>query len=227
MEKGIRILIADDHPVFRKGLVQIVQADPEFTLVGEAADGAAAWEMIQRLKPHIALLDIDMPGLDGFVASRIRDAKLRVAVVILTIHKEETTFDVAMDLGVLGYVLKENAILDLTNALRSVARGEVYLSPSISSFLMNRLRRQEQSRSTQPGILQLTPMELRVLKLVADNNTNEQIAKELFISPHTVHTHRNNICTKLNLQGNRGLLKFALEHKEELQRIKLLPLNLK
>ena len=226
--KGIRILIADDHPVFRKGLVQIVQADPEFTLVGEAADGAAAWELIQRLKPQIALLDIDMPGLDGLaVASRIRDAKLRVAVVILTIHKEETTFDVAMDLGVRGYVLKENAILDLTNALRSVARGEVYLSPSISSFLVNRLRRQEQSRSTQPGILQLTPMELRVLKLVADNKTNEQIAKKLFISPYTVHTHRNNICTKLNLQGNRGLLMFALEHKDELQRIKLLPLDLK
>lgn len=183
VEKRIRILIADDHPIFRKGLVQIVQADPEFTLVGEAADGPAAWELLQRLKPEIALLDIDMPGLDGLaLAGRIRDAKLAVAVVILTIHKEETIFDAAMDLGVRGYVLKENAILDLINALRSVARGEVFLSPSISSFLVNRLRRQEQLRSTQSGILQLTPMELRVLKLVGDNKTNEQIAKELFIS---------------------------------------------
>ena len=226
MEKRIRILIADDHPIFRKGLVEVVQAEPQFTLVGEASDGALAREMIQRLKPQIALLDIDMPGLDGLtLAGRIRDAKLPVAVVILTIHKEESIFSAAMDLGVRGYVLKENAILDLTNALRSVARGEVYLSPSISSSLLNRVRRQEQLRSAEPGITTLTPMELRVLKLVADNQTNDEIARQLFISPRTVHTHRNNICTKLDLHGNRGLLMFALEHKDELQRIRLLPLN--
>ncbi|MBI2925439.1 MAG: response regulator transcription factor [Verrucomicrobia bacterium] len=226
MGKHIRILIADDHPIFRKGLVDVVRAEPQSALVGEASDGALAWEMVQRLKPQIALLDIDMPGLDGLtVAGRIRDAKLPVAVVILTIHKEENIFNAAMDLGVRGYVLKENAILDLTNALRTVARGEVFLSPSISSFLLNRVRRQEQLRSAEPGITSLTPMELRVLKLVADNQTNDAIARQLFISPRTVHTHRNNICTKLNLHGNRGLLMFALEHKDELQRIRLLPLN--
>ncbi len=226
--RPVRILIADDHPVFRMGLLQLVQADPQFELVGEAGDGAAAWDLIQRLKPQIALLDIDMPLMDGLtLAGRIRDAKLAVAVVILTIHKEETLFDAAMDLGVRGYVLKESAILELTNALRSVARGELFLSSAISSFLLNRLRRQEESPSAQPGLSQLTPMEVRVLKLVGENQTNEEIARQLFISPHTVHTHRNNIRDKLDLRGSRGLLMFALEHKEELQKIKMLPLNTK
>ena len=226
--RPVKILIADDHPVFRMGLVQLVQADPQFELVGEAADGAAAWELIQRLKPQIALLDIDMPLVDGLaLAGRIRDAKLAVAVVILTIHKEETIFDAAMDLGARGYVLKESAILELTSALRSVARGEVFLSPAVSSYLLNRLRRQEQLASAQPGLSQLTPMEVRVLKLVGENRTNDEIARQLFISPHTVHTHRNNIRDKLDLHGARGLLMFALEHKNELRKIKMLPLNTK
>lgn len=226
METRIRIVVADDHPIFRKGLVEVIRAEPGFSLVGEASDGTQAWEMIRTLKPQVALMDIDMPGLDGLaLAGRIQDDKLPIAVVILTIHKEESIFNSAMDLGARGYVLKENAISDLTNAVRSVARGEVYLSPSISSFLLNRARRQEQLRSTQTGLTSLTPMELRVLKLVAGNRTNDEIGKELFISPRTVHTHRNNICTKLDLHGSRGLLVFAMERRDELQRIRLLPLN--
>ena len=226
--RPVRVMIADDHPIFRAGLVQVIQADRHFELVGEAGDGATAWDLIQRLKPQIALLDIDMPQMDGLaLAGRIRDAKLAVAVVILTIHKEETIFDAAMDLGVRGYVLKECAQIELTNALGCVARGEIFLSQAITGFLLNRRRRQEQLPSAQPSLTQLTPMEVRVLKLVGENQADEAIARQLFISPHTVHTHRNNIRTKLELQGARGLLMFALEHKDELQKIKMLPLNTK
>jgi len=130
-----------------------------------------------------------------------------------------------MDLGVRGYLLKEAAILELTGALRSVARGELYLCQAMQGFLLDRIRRQEKPSSAQAGLSQLTPMEVRVLKLVGENGTNEEIARQLFISPHTVHTHRNNLRDKLALRGARGLLMFALEHKEELQRIKILPLN--
>ena len=225
MKRPVTLVIADDHPIFRAGLVQVVQADPQFKLVGEAADGVAAWDLIQRLKPAIALLDVDMPLLDGLaLAARIRDAKLAVGVVILTIHKEESIFDAAMDLGVRGYVLKESAILELTQALRSVAQGELFLSSAISGFLLNRLRRLEGAASDRSGLSQLTPMEIRVLQLVGENRTNEQIARQLFISPNTVHTHRNNIRDKLGLHGARGLFMFALEHKSELQKIKMLPL---
>lgn len=115
--KPVRVLIADDHPIFRAGLVQVIKADRQFELVREAGDGAVAWDLIQRLKPQIALLDIDMPHLDGLaLPGRIRDSKLAVAAVILTMHKEETLFDAAMDLGVRGYLLKESAILELTRS---------------------------------------------------------------------------------------------------------------
>ena len=224
----VRIVIADDHAIFRLGLVQVVQADPRFELVGEAGDGAAAWDLIQRLKPQVAMLDIDMPLMDGLtLAGRIRDSGLTVGVIILTIHKEESIFDAALDLGVRGYVLKESAILELNSALKSVVRGEIFLSPAISSYLLNRIRRLEGATPGQSGLAQLTPMEIRVLKLVGENRTNEEIARQLFISPNTVHTHRNNIRDKLDLRGARGLLMFALKHKEELEKIKMLPLNRK
>ena len=224
MESSIKIYIADDHPIFRCGLRDTIEKTGQFHILGEADQGAEALQDILRLMPEIAILDIDMPGINGLdLAEKIKTEDLNVKVVILTSYKEESFFNRAMDLGVKGYVLKENAINDLTNALLAVSRGETFLSPSISSFLLSRARHMEGLHSRNSGLDSLTPMELRVLRLVADNLTSKEIGKQLFISPRTVDTHRTNISGKLELHGSRGLLLFALEHKQELKGFKLFP----
>lgn len=224
MTEPINIFIADDHPIFRCGLREAIQKADRFKILGEADHGEEALAGILELKPEIAVLDIDMPGMNGLdLADRLLGKDISVKVVILTSYKEESFFNRAMDIGVSGYVLKENAINDLTNGLLAVSRGETFLSPSISSFLLKRVRHLEGKQMKSTGLDSLTPTELRVLSLVADNRTSKEIAKQLFVSPRTVDTHRNNICGKLELRGSRGLLLFALEHKEELKGFKLFP----
>jgi DNA-binding NarL/FixJ family response regulator len=224
MTEPINIFIADDHPIFRCGLREAIQKADRFKILGEADHGEEALAGILELKPEIAVLDIDMPGMNGLdLADRLLGKDISLKVVILTSYKEESFFNRAMDIGVSGYVLKENAINDLTNGLLAVSRGETFLSPSISSFLLKRVRHLEGKQIKSAGLDSLTPTELRVLSLVADNRTSKEIAKQLFVSPRTVDTHRNNICGKLELRGSRGLLLFALEHKEELKGFKLFP----
>jgi DNA-binding NarL/FixJ family response regulator len=132
-------------------------------------------------------------------------------------HKEESLLNRALDLGVMGFVLKDNAVENIISALEAVARGEHYLSPSISGFLVQRRSRTESLLAKKPGLEDLTKAERRILKLVADKKTSREIAKELFISPRTVEAHRANICSKLGLQGSHSLLQFALEHRRALQ----------
>lgn len=224
MEELINIFVADDHPIFRCGLREAIERTERFNVLGEADHGEEALKGIENLKPEIAVLDIDMPGMNGLdLAERVIGKGLDVKLVILTSYKEESFFNRAMDIGVSGYVLKENAINDLTGGLLAVSRGETFLSPSISGFLLKRIRHLEAGRSKKDGLDCLTPTELRVLRLVADNQTSKEIGKQLFISPRTVDTHRNNISGKLDLRGSRGLLLFALEHKEELKGFKLFP----
>lgn len=228
MESPIKLVIADDHPIFRKGLVDLIVEDGRFTVAGEAGDGVTAQELIQKLRPQIAVLDVDMPKLNGLgLAEKLRVLVPGVAVVMLTSYKEEALFNRSLDLGVKGYVLKENAVTDILRALETVAGGEAFLSPTMSSLLVNRLRKAESLHAEKPTLDRLTPMELRVLRLVAENQTSAQIGKRLFVSPRTVDTHRNNICTKLNLHGNRGLLMFALDNRNELLRLKLFPSDFK
>ena len=222
MEAIIRVFIADDHPIFRCGLRDSLGRSERFQILGEAEDGADALKQITALRPDIAVLDIDMPGMSGLdIAQRVGEDVPDTKVVMLTSYKEESFFNRAMDLAVQGYVLKENAINDLTNGLLAVARGEVFLSPSISSFLLNRIRKLEGQKAKNKGLESLTPSELRVLCLVAENYTSKEIGKRLFVSPRTVDTHRNNISGKLGLRGSRGVLLFALEHKEELNGFRL------
>jgi DNA-binding NarL/FixJ family response regulator len=131
-------------------------------------------------------------------------------------HKSQAMVDAALDSGVAGYVLKENAITELVNALNAIAAGQIYLCPAVSGFVLRRRERSEALRQQKPGLDQLTPMERRVLKFVAENKTSREIATQLFISTRTVETHRANICTKLSLHGSHPLLQFALEHRSEL-----------
>jgi DNA-binding NarL/FixJ family response regulator len=217
MKKSITVLIADDHPIFRKGLCEVLSEDPAIQLVAEAADGPTALRKIQELKPQAAVLDLDMPEQNGVqVAKKVLDLKLPVAVVILTMHKEERVFNEAINAGILGFVLKENAASELLGCIHAVVAGQPFISPSLSSFLLNRDTRTKELRKEKPELENLTPAERRILKLIAEDLTSKEIAERLGISFHTVENHRAKICERLNLRGSHSLLKFAFDHKSRL-----------
>jgi DNA-binding NarL/FixJ family response regulator len=214
MTRRSTVLIVDDHPLFRQGLRQLIEGDQRFELIGEAGDGPQALELMEKGKPDIAVLDVNLPGLSGLeVARQAQHLRLPTRIVVLTMFKEEETFNRAVDLGVLGFVLKENAAQDILASLVAVAKGEHYLSPTISSYLIRRRGRAEVLAARRPGLENLTKAERRVLKLIADKKTSREIGAELFISPRTVEAHRANISQKLGLRGSHSLLQFALENR--------------
>lgn len=217
MPEKIKVLIVDDHPLFRQAMRQMVANDSRFELIGEAGDGETALRLILEKKPDVAVLDVDVPGLSGLeVARKLQDTRSATRLVILTMHKEEAIFNRAVDMGVKGFVLKENAVEDILKALVTVAEGEHYLSPSISGYLVRRHGRSESLAAKKPGLEDLTKAERRILKFIAEKKTSREIATELFISPRTVEAHRANICSKLELHGSHSLLQFALENRSSL-----------
>lgn len=216
MKAEISVLIADDHPIFRKGLRQIIEADASLKVVAEADDGESALELIKTNRPRVAVLDVDMPHKDGFaVAREVGAAGLEVALIFLTMHKNERFFNAALDLGVRGYVLKDSASTEIVSGIKAVAAGNSYVTPMLTDYLLNR-RRHDSQAAQQTGLGSLTESERRVLKMIADGKTSREIADELFISPRTVDRHRANIADKLDLKGTHALLHFALENKTQL-----------
>lgn len=212
-----RILIADDHPIFRQGLRQLFVSHDELEVIGEAGDGKTALREIEEHRPNVAILDVDMPEMDGFdVVRALKEKNVTVEVVFLTMYKDEEMFNEALDLGVKAYVLKDSAVTDLIGAVRAVLAGSNFISPSLSGLLINRHSRANDLKRSKPGLKDLTPTERRILPLIADNKTSREIAEALFISVRTVENHRSNICQKLDLHGAHALLKFALEHKSQL-----------
>jgi len=217
MSKAITILIADDHPIFRRGLRDVVKEDASVQLIGEAGDGAEALRLIEELKPQVAVLDHDMPKLNGLqVAQAVRRQKSATGLVMLTMFKEERLFNEAMDAGFLGYVLKENAASDLIECIHAVAAGRAFISPVLSPFLLQRGARATALAQSKPGLEKLTPAERRILKLIAADFTSKEIAEQLGVSFHTVENHRSNISAKLGLSGSHSLLKFAFDNKSSL-----------
>jgi DNA-binding NarL/FixJ family response regulator len=195
----------------------MIEADQYLTIVGEAGDGETALQLIELHRPHVVVLDIDMPRVGGFdVVRELRRRKANVKIIFLTMHSEEEIFQTAIDLGVSGYVLKDSVTTDIVAGIRSIASGKSFISPALSQLLLNRRRRAEKLRSDKPSLDSLTPTERRILKLIADDKTSKEIGTELFISHRTVHAHRANISSKLNLSGNLALVKFAITHKSEL-----------
>ena len=214
MSAKVKVLIVDDHPLFRSGLRQVIDGDARFKVIGEAGDGEVALQLIREMKPDVAVLDVNLPSYTGLEVARLLQGKhLATGIIMLTMHKDEETCNRALDLGAKGFVLKENAVEEILKAIAAVARGEHYLSTSISGYLVRRRSRSEALAAKKPGLDDLTKAERRILKLIAEKKTSRQIATELFISPRTVEAHRANICTKLALSGSHSLLQFALENR--------------
>jgi DNA-binding NarL/FixJ family response regulator len=217
MPDETRIVIADDHPIVRKGLRQVIEEEPDLKVVGEAGDGEAGLALIRKLQPHVAVLDLHMPKLDGFaVAREIRKSSLPVDIIFLTFHSEVDLLHKAMDLGGRGYILKESALVDIVNGVRSVAAGRPFVSPSMTAALLERRTQAQALEQTTPALGELTPSERRILSMIAAGKPTKVIAAELHVHPRTVETHRASICHKLQLNGANSLLRFALEHKSEL-----------
>ena len=217
MTKPLTILVADDHPIFRRGVLDIIGAEPGLRVVQEARDGAEALAGILEKHPTVAVLDMNMPKLKGLdVARELQKRGSATAVIILTMFDDEETFHAAMDLGVRGYLLKDSAVVDLLQCIRAVAEGKPFITPGLSAYLLRRTQGARELRDAKPGLDALTPAERRILKLIATDKTSKEIADELGLSPRTVETHRLNICQKLELHGVHALVKFAFENKSRL-----------
>ena len=215
MDNNPKLIIADDHPIFRKGLVDLITSTTRFSICGEAENGNVAFDLIKELTPDIAILDINMPGMNGFdIAKKVKSEALKVNIIFLTMYNEEELFNKAMDLGVKGYILKECAVKDILDCIQSVADGKYYISPVISDYLVNRSTVLKIDEKQKSAIDKLTPTEKQILQLIAEDKTSKEIADKLFISVRTVENHRMNICNKLSIHGSNALLKFALENKQ-------------
>lgn len=210
-----KILLADDHPIVRQGFARIIERDAAFEVIAEAGDGDEALAQIQALAPEIAVLDIAMPGRNGLeVVKAVRANKLPVKAVFLTMYRDREYFDEAIALGAKGYLLKDSAVADLLACLKAVERGEFYISPALSGYLLP--ENQEKKTSDPSPCDRLTPTETAVLQLIADKKTSKEIADTLCISYRTVQNHRTNMCRKLELSGHNSLLHFAIDHRDEL-----------
>ena len=213
MNKEVRIVIADDHPIFRRGLRMVIEADSLLRVVAEADNGESALAHILELQPDVVVLDINMPPPNGLaIARELHSRNSPVKVIFMTMHKDEASLSSALDAGVKGFVVKDAAVEEIVGCIKAVAAGQSYLSPVLSEHLINRRNRVAQAASLDD----LTASERRILQLIAESKSNKEIAAELFVSVRTVEHHRSNICTKLGLTRKHALLTFALTHKDEL-----------
>ena len=216
MDKAVSIVIVDDHELIRKGLKQVLEERSNLTLF-EASNGKEALEVIREQKPEIAILDIEMPVLTGLeVAKSVQNEGLSIEIIFLTMYNDESMFNKAMDIGVKGYVLKENTVSEIVQSLKAVMDGKYYVSPAISDFLLRRNSKFISPASDASGLYLLTPSERNMLRLVGEMKTNQEIAVLLNISIKTVQNHRNNMCNKLGLKGTHALLKFAVDQSSQL-----------
>jgi DNA-binding NarL/FixJ family response regulator len=215
--EAIRILIADDHELFRRGLRLVLEDEADIAIVGEAGDGATAVEMAIEQAPDVVVVDVRMPQLSGIeAAAKIRDALPATKVLVLTISDEEDDLYEAIRAGANGYLLKEISIDEIGNAVRSVYAGQSLISPSMASKLLNEfaamIRREEEEKDQVPAP-KLTPREMEVLEHVAKGLHNREIARELFISENTVKNHVRNILEKLHLHSRMEAVMYAVREK--------------
>ncbi len=212
--KHIKILIADDHPLFLKGLREIIDEESHWHVIAEAQDGRQAIELIVDKSPDIAIVDINMPNKDGLdVAKTVFEKHLPTAVIILTMYDDVLLFYRAASYGVKGFILKDSAIDDVIDGIASVAQGETFVSPKLTTQILSK-----RNNLRDVFKFKLTKMEQKIIRLIAEDHTTKSIAEIFSISPKTVENHRSNICMKLDLSGKNALLRYVLENKETLLR---------
>ncbi len=202
----ISVFLADDHAMVREGLAAVVANAPDINVVGQCGDGLTVMEQVRQLRPDVVVLDITMPGLNGLDLCRELNRKVNgVSILILTMHDDEQFVAKALENGASGYLVKEAAAGQLTEAVQAVARGDLYLGPGISRNVLQIIARRE----TDPYD-NLTTRERQVLQLIAEGRTNRQIADQLDLAIKTVDTHRSNLMRKLNIHDQTSLVKYAL-----------------
>jgi|Deesub1362A_J573_1020465.scaffolds.fasta_scaffold00784_19 two-component system NarL family response regulator len=209
----IRILLADDHTLFREGLAGILAAQPDFQVVGEASDGLEAIVKARELAPDLILMDIAMPGCDGLEATRrIKNELPAVTIVMLTVRDDEAKLFEAIKSGAQGYLLKSIASSEMLRLLRGAVQGEAAITPSLAGRMMEEFRRLSQripvADGEEPG--QLTARERQVLRMVAEGATDKEIAERLTVSLYTVKSHMRNILAKLQLGSRHEAARIAL-----------------
>lgn len=209
--KQIRILLADDHNVMRRGLRLLLESQPEFSVVAEAADGRQAVEQAMATKPDVVVLDIAMPHLNGAeAAQRITEMLPGTAIVILSMHSDEGYVLRALKAGAKGYLVKDSAESDLIDAIKAVSAGKAFFSPEVSKVLVDDYVREMRSRGVEDSYELLTAREREILHLLAEGKSNKDIAALLNLSLFTVETHRRNLQEKLNLHSLAELILYAV-----------------
>ncbi len=209
MSDKIRLLIADDHTIFRAGVRLLLEAEPDIEVVGEALNGEEAVQLAESLHPDLILMDIAMPGTNGLEATRkIKSRFPDIHILVLTMHRTDEYFFEMLKAGASGYMLKAAETNELIGAIRSVARGEVFLVPTMARHLLQDYlqRLDDPNESGKPS---LTPREKEILRLLAEGHSNKEIADKLVVSPSTIHSHRTNLMQKLNLSSRYELIQYA------------------
>jgi two-component system response regulator NreC len=205
----IRIVLVDDHAMFRSGMKALLEAENGFQVVGEAATGDEGVDRVREVKPDVVVMDLSMPGSNGLDATRrIAALGLKARVLVLTVHAEEEYLVPVVDAGASGYLTKTSADQELVNAIRVVARGEVYLPPKATRLLLQQYRNAHPE--TTQGLQELSAREREVMALTAEGYSSREIGEKLFISPKTVDTYRARIMEKLGLNHRSELVRFAL-----------------
>jgi len=210
----IRILLADDHQLFRQGIKTLLNAENDLAVVGEASNGSEAIERAAELRPDVVVMDVSMPGMSCFEATRqIRKARPETKILFLTMYDDEDYLVESMEVGASGYVLKDSPAPQLSTAVRDVNRGGSYLSPRMLSQLVDDFRSRVKTQTRTPRFATLTPREREVLKLLAEGNSVKEIAQDLNLAVKTVEAHKFNLMRKLDIHNKAQLVQYAIQKK--------------
>jgi len=207
----IRVILADDHTIVRKGLRALLERDPRIQIVDEAGDGRETMQKVVRHMPDVVVMDIGMPNLNGIEATRqIMKRFPKIKILILTMHSSEEYIRAILDAGASGYVLKQAAPVELITAIETIHGGGSFLSPSICTTVIQEFKRKSRKEREPAGQVPLTEREREVLQLIAEGKSTRQIADSLFISPKTVEVHRSHLMEKLGLHNTAEIVRYAL-----------------